>query len=35
VARLAEDEHSLSHLRRLALAAAREGHEVSSAWLTL
>jgi hypothetical protein len=35
VVRLARDERSLSHLRRLALAAAREGYEVSSAWLTL
>ncbi|MHB0876070.1 MAG: hypothetical protein ACYC5O_08505 [Anaerolineae bacterium] len=35
VVRLARDEHSLSHLRRLALAAAREGYEVSSVWLTL
>lgn len=35
VVRLARDEQSLSELRRLALAAAREGYEVSSTWLTL
>ena len=35
VARLAGDGHALSHLRRLAMAAAREGYEVASAWLNL